>query len=363
MVSINLVTTLTGHKGAVWSIVWSISGNFLISVSVDSSLIIWGPFRSFFHKKFQKKSFKEIQYFKFWHKIYQMKISKNSKTFRKLDKKINSNFFSISDFKGYSYLWEIKFPKCNNICIAEIKHILKGSSTEIKGCNFSYDENFFASCGRDKNIWIWKNNFKKKIDCDFIFKENKSDIKCVKWSPTKSEIVSSTYEGNLLLILYEKNNPISTEIKLSNSPIWSIDFSDTGENIIIGNGAGEIFWLRLIRKNSFSMERNVISRSLTINFSSLDSINFLSKSEKNHLYSTGNSIGVANILKSQKIARKSKFSRYKIFRGENFFLINSLFLVNSFHFGKINSILWHPVFDNIFVSSGDDSVLNIWRVC
>jgi len=156
---LKLLLTLKGHRGAIWSILWGVSGNYLISVGVDSSLVIWGPSEIFFPVNMYKKSVGEITYFNSWAKLYQLKMSKVLRTFRSLAKKVNSNYFSISDFLGNSYLWGIIFLKCFKICIVEINHNLKGHSSEIKGCDFSSSENVFSSCGRDRNIWVWKKGF------------------------------------------------------------------------------------------------------------------------------------------------------------------------------------------------------------
>jgi len=130
---LKLLASLKGHCGAIWSILWGISGNYLISIGVDSSLIIWGPHEIFFPMQMYKKSSGEITYFNSWVKIYQIKISKVLRTFRCLTKKVNSNYFSISDFMGNSYLWDIIFLKCSKICIVEIKHTLRGHSSEMSG--------------------------------------------------------------------------------------------------------------------------------------------------------------------------------------------------------------------------------------
>lgn len=368
MVVLELLRTLRGHTGAIWSILWSFSGNFIISAGVDSSLIFWGPSNKLIEKKIYSKFSNEKFYFKSWHKIYRLKIFQRLRTFRSLAKKINSNYFSISDFKGQSYLWEIVFIKRNKICLAEIKHVLRGPFSEIKTSSFSFDEILFSSGGRDKSIWIWKNNFRKKIDCDFIFRENKSDIKCLKWNPLTREIVNATYEGSLLFTIYAKRASKIIEVKNSNSTVWSIFFDETGKKLFYGNGIGEVVWVNLINRSScdskkkFNIKKALHIEILGFFLINIDCIHSIVQATKNSLYLIGNSIGVLDILKKQRINKKAVLKNFDIFKKKKAFLLKPLAKIPTLHFGKINSITWHPIFDNIFMSCGNDSIINIWKV-
>jgi len=364
---ITLINSLKGNNGIIWSVSWSLSGDFLISIGTNSSLIIWGPCGNFFNRKFYTKKFSEIIYFKSWDKLHQLKFNKNLRTFRCLNKKINSNYFSISDFLGQTYLWEIIFLKSSNICLVEIKHILKGHLSEIKSCGFSPIENLIATCGRDKSIWIWKNSFKKKIDCEFIFKENKSDIKCIKWNPYGTELVASTYEGDIILILFGKNKTI-LRIKFSNSVSWNFTFDGMGKELIIGDGIGELIWvnLNLLSFSNFfkrkKKKEKMWQELLLLFFFNNESLLSLSNSNKNGLCLLGNSNGLINMIKIQKIIKQSEFSKYGFFLTQGSFFLKNFLFISNLHFGKINSIVWHPIFENVLVSCGDDSHINIWRI-
>ena len=320
MVVLELLKTLRGHTGAIWSILWSFSGNFIISAGVDSSFIFWGPNNKLIEKKIYSKFLNEKFYFKSWHKIYRLKIFQRVRTFRSLAKKINSNYFSVSDFKGQSYLWEIVFIKCDKICLPEIKHVLRGPFSEVKTSSFSFDEVLFSSGGRDKSIWIWKNNFRKKIECDFILNENKSDIKCLKWNPFTREIVNATYEGSLLFTLYAKHASKTIEVKNSNSTVWSLFFDETGKKLFYGNGFGEVVWVNLINRSiCTSKKKSKIKKILHIEILgffliSIDCIHSIVQARKNSLYLIGNSFGVLDIIKRQRIMKKAAVKKFEIFK-------------------------------------------------
>ena len=365
MVLIKLLSTFKGHISIIWSIIWGMAGNFLISIGIDSSLIVWGPFDNYIQKKFYKKNIGESVYFKSWSKLHQLKLSQISRTFRYLSRKINSNYFSVADFQGNMYLLGVIFIKCYKICFVEIKHILKGHSSEVKGCDFSFNENLLASCGRDRSIRIWKNSFKKKIECEFVFKENKSDIKSVKWNPYFKELIASTYEGDIRLIVY-KESIINIRIKLSNSIIWSLSFDGIGKEVVLGNGTGELIILNLNSFNPYisfnKRDEKKYQKLLLIFFFGPDTLNFVSLSNKNYFYASGNSSGLINLAKKQKIIKNRGVSKNKVLEGKFTASLSPGSIFSCFHFGKVNTILWHPIFENIFVSCGDDSFLNIWRV-
>lgn len=364
MKEVTLLTILKGHVSTIWSIIWGISGNYLISSGVDSSLIIWGPCENFKLENTYTRSFGEISYFKSWCKIYHLKISKNLRTFRSLAKKINSNYFSISDFLGNSYLLEIVFLKYSNCCLIEIKHILRGHLSEIKGSDFSYNEHFFSSCGRDRSILLWKKN----LDCDSFFKKSKSDVKCVKWNPSYMEIAFSNYDGNLLFILFQKKKKKIFEIKISNSVIWNIFYEKFGKELIIGNGIGEIFFLDLNSESFLDIKKKTKLNRIhygnlkNLVFLNYDSIQYTSQSERNYLFLNGSSNGTVILTKNQITIKSKKFTKNGIYLKKNNFFFRILSLIVNSHYGKINSIIWHPFFENVFVSCGDDSNLNIWRV-
>ena len=364
---LKLLLTLKGHRGAIWSILWGVSGNYLISVGVDSSLVIWGPSEIFFPVNMYKKSVGEITYFNSWAKLYQLKMSKVLRTFRSLAKKVNSNYFSISDFLGNSYLWGIIFLKCFKICIVEINHNLKGHSSEIKGCDFSSSENVFSSCGRDRNIWVWKKGFEKTIECSSVLKKSDSDIKCIKWNPRYTEIASGVYGGNLILIIFEKKKKKITELNISNSVIWNIIYDKLGKNLILGNGTGEIFFLNSIVKNTsyldtkMSLNRKYFPVLFNLVFLSCNSIQNNSRCGRNFLFAVADSNGSINLTKNQKIIRCKK-KKNQICEKKNVLFLKILSLFSNSHYGKINTILWHPFFENVFVSCGDDSNLSIWRI-
>ena len=361
--SLKLLTSLKEHVGIIWSISWSISGDFLISTGVDSSLVIWGPIRNPVRRNIYGKSSGEINYFKLWRKLYKLKLFQGLRTFRNLGRKINSNYFSISDFQNSSYMIETFFFKCSKICPVEIKHCIKEHSSEIKSCQFSSDEIVYASGGRDRSIWFWKNYGDEKINCDYILKNRDSDIKNIKWNPLYLELISCTYEGVFVIVIYEKEERIVFEYKICSSTILNFFMEATGQKIVSGSTTGELIFINLATiEDPATLKKKRCPEILTIFFSDNGIIPSVAQSDKHFIISFGNVGGNINIVKDKKLAKKLDLKKNRTAHIELQCKIKPFVSVPYIHFGKINTIIWHPIFDNIIASSGDDSIINICRL-
>lgn len=357
-----LITSLKEHTGIIWSILWSISGDFLTSIGVDSSLIIWGPSKNSIVRNFQEKSIEEVSYFKLWKKIYKLEMFQLLRTFRGLGRKINSNYFSVSDFQNKSYLIEASFFKCLKICSLEIKHCIKGHSSEIKSCQFSSNEILFASCGRDRSIWFWKNQNKEKINCDFILKNLESDIKCIKWNPVYPEIAGCSYNGILVIMSYENEEKIIFENRICTASILHSFFESNGKRIFLVNSAGELILIDLIfAKDSMTLKKKKYNKITTIFFSNNTIASSLAISEKHYIILMTNFHGNITIMKNKKLTQKLDLKKNKISHVEFDYNLKPFLSAPQIHFGKVNLVNWHPIFDNIFASCGDDSIINICK--
>ena len=88
----------------------------------------------------------------------------------------------------------------------------------------------------------------------------------------------------------------------------------------------------------------------------------MAQSDKHFIFSFGNVQGNVNIVKNKKLTKKLNCKKNKTVHIELNGKLKPFVLAPHIHFGKINAISWHPIFDNIFASSGDDSIINICRL-
>jgi WD40 repeat protein len=140
-----------------------------------------------------------------------------------------------------------------------------------------------------------------------------------------------------------------------------------GKELIIGDGIGELIWVNLNLLSFFNFikkrkKKKTWQELLLIFFFNNESLQSLSISNKNGLCLLGNSNGLINMIKIQKIIKQSEYSKYGFFLNNGSFLLKNFLFISNLHFGKINSIVWHPIFENVLVSCGDDSHINIWRI-
>merc|ERR1711991_827301 len=66
---------------------------------------------------------------------------------------------------------------------------LEGHENEVKFVDWHLLGDLFASCGRDKTVWIWSVE-DNEVDCAAILNGHTQDVKCVKWHPTEQMLFS-----------------------------------------------------------------------------------------------------------------------------------------------------------------------------
>jgi len=82
---------------------------------------------------------------------------------------------------------------------------------------------------------------------------------------------------------------------------------------------------------------------------------------KHYIISMTNFHGNITIIKNKKLTQKFDLKKKKISHVEFDYNLKPFLTTPQIHFGKINLVTWHPIFDNIFASSGDDSIINICK--
>ena len=53
---------------------------------------------------------------------------------------------------------------------------------QVKSVGWSPDDTKFASCSRDRNVWIWSfNKISNDFECETILEGHEDDVKCIIW--------------------------------------------------------------------------------------------------------------------------------------------------------------------------------------
>ncbi|MES1922898.1 cytosolic Fe-S cluster assembly factor cfd1, variant 2 [Bonamia ostreae] len=79
----------------------------------------------------------------------------------------------------------------------ELISSLEGHENEVKCVRWHSNGTYFASCGRDKTVWIWGIEENREIDCVAILNGHTQDVKFIAWHPIDSVLFSCSYDETI----------------------------------------------------------------------------------------------------------------------------------------------------------------------
>ncbi|MBW0547255.1 hypothetical protein O181_086970 [Austropuccinia psidii MF-1] len=187
----------SSHTRTIRNLNWSPNGEFLASVSFDSTCSIW---------------------------------SKND-----IIKNSNSTKFEIDDeiiSSSNDENWD---------CLMS----LEGHESEVKSVAWNRNGNLIATCSRDKTVWIWEILIENQsiinhdeVDQEesyevlAVLMEHDQDVKSVCWSPKEDLLCSTSYDNNIHLYAEDHSDGEFTlihRLKGHQSTVWNASFSPCGE--------------------------------------------------------------------------------------------------------------------------------------
>mmetsp|Transcript_44432 Transcript_44432/g.69470 ORF Transcript_44432/g.69470 Transcript_44432/m.69470 type:complete len:368 (-) Transcript_44432:2223-3326(-) len=356
------IKSLSSHQAEVWCIIWTKSGDFLVSGSSDSFLYIWGNTYFLSYMDYGTISSCEISKFMNWGKLAKLDLGFLSTTFRSLCRYDSLDGILIGSFLGKCFFGSISFVKFPISLRLKIVDIIDIAKSEIKSVEFSPNGAFLAITTRNKELWVWK----IKEGCEFqiyqTFFTHESDLKNISWHPSGNFLSTSSYGGILTIFKIEpKNILIIHKIKFSKSTIWLSKFifytlsaiiwfqdgsmikialypSDNAEKVINFDKKFRVLLLPNCRNGSNCSDISRINAKVLSGFS-LANIAFYNLWSK---YCFSN-----NLLLFKR--KDINFSIYKKER-EN----------HRSHLASVDCISWNPVNGKVFASSGEDKFINIW---
>ena len=204
-----LTTTLSKHKGPIFSLKWNATGKYLLSGSVDKTAIIWDV-----HKG------DVLQQFAF-HKEPTLDV----------DWRDEDSFASCSTDKMIYVckLGQPNFLKC-----------FQGHKDEVNAIKWDPSGQWLASCSDDHTAKVWSMS---QSTCLRDLQDHSKEIYTIKWSPTGPG--SSNPQGKLVLASASFDSTIRIWDALSGAclhvlskhtdPVYSVAFSANGQFLASGS--------------------------------------------------------------------------------------------------------------------------------
>ena len=204
-----LKSTLSRHKGPIFSLKWNKKGDLLLSGSVDKTAIVWDVKTSSVKQQFEFHTGATLD----------------------VDWKNNNTFATCSTDN---------LIHCCKLGEDQPVRTFKGHSNEVNAIKWDPQGSFLASCSDDKTAKVW--NMKSDAPVH-DFKEHKREIYTIKWSPTGAGtanpnldllLASASFDSTIKLWDIEAGTCVHTLEKHA-QPVYSVAFSPDGQYIASGS--------------------------------------------------------------------------------------------------------------------------------
>lgn len=158
----------------------------------------------------------------------------------------DGNYLASTSFDGTTCIWQ------QNSCQFEeslrewsVLFSLEGHENEVKCCSWSHEDDFLATCSRDKSVWIWEKieiTSKDHLDdeqeevlfeCASVQTEHNQDVKHVVWHPNLNILASSSFDNSIkLYVSGDEDWNCFAVLSAHESTVWSLDFNASGNRIV-----------------------------------------------------------------------------------------------------------------------------------
>mmetsp|Transcript_9223 Transcript_9223/g.13708 ORF Transcript_9223/g.13708 Transcript_9223/m.13708 type:complete len:302 (-) Transcript_9223:41-946(-) len=296
----NLISHLEGHSDRVWQVNWSPSGDLLASCSADKTVKIW-------------KATPE------WTCLETLQ-GDHTKSVRGVTWSYSGELLATASFDGTCVIYKV-----NSF---EGVLTLEGHENEVKAVSFSYDDRFFATCGRDKTVWVWETDPDFEYETVAVLSRHTQDVKCVKFHPSKNLLASGSYDNTIGIWEEEGDEWVCKDMLVGHEgTVWSLAWN--GDDLI---SVSEDLTMKVWR---FEEERFRQHKT----FSGVHSRQIYTVDHRNNLTVTGGG--------DDSIALYSNYQVLNVYQNA--------------HGMDVNSVAINPV-DSLLASASDDNTVKVWKL-
>lgn len=266
MGKLQLLQTLTGHKGRVWGATWHHSSDTLATCGEDKTIRIWAtssaPQTGDAYGRSRNWTTRSIL------------ADGHTRTIRDVSWSPCGQYLAAASFDATTSIWDRKGSADGQF---ECNATLEGHENEVKAVAWSNSGQLLATCSRDKSVWIWEMTSADgdEFECAAVLNAHTQDVKRVAWHPHLDVLASASYDNSVKLFKEDPSDSdwVCTATLLGHtSTVWGVAFDGTGERLATcsddrtvriwqsyesGNGAGvetpdgETVWLCVCTLSGF----------------------------------------------------------------------------------------------------------------
>lgn len=185
MPSLARVATLAGHEERVWCVSWRPGADppQLASCGSDRTVRLWGAGAAGAASGD-------------WELLSELDTAEqHSRTLRSLTWAHRGEVLAVTSFDSTCSLWRASGGAASTRL--EFAGRVEGHENEVKCAAFSASGEYFATCSRDKSVFIYEVSKDFEYDCVALLQSHTQDVKNVKWHPEQDVLFTCSYDDTV----------------------------------------------------------------------------------------------------------------------------------------------------------------------
>eukprot|EP00931_Biecheleriopsis_adriatica_P113810 TRINITY_DN8900_c0_g1_i1.p1 TRINITY_DN8900_c0_g1~~TRINITY_DN8900_c0_g1_i1.p1 ORF type:complete len:426 (-),score=43.91 TRINITY_DN8900_c0_g1_i1:72-1328(-) len=224
--SLRKICSLAGHDERVWHVAWRPNAKMpmLASCGSDLTIRIWGTCGP------RASAIGEADA---WGQVAEIDASeRHTRTLRSLSWSPDGSTLAVTSFDATTSLWRQVTTDSGPVAF-ECISVLSGHENEVKSAAFSPSGALFATCSRDRSVWVYDAEDTDEYECVALLQSHTQDVKCVKWHPEQDVLFSCSYDDTIKVWGPDGDDWCCKEtLEGHESTVWSLSFDGRGSRFV-----------------------------------------------------------------------------------------------------------------------------------
>jgi len=167
-------------------------------------------------------------------------------------------YCSVACFDATASIWQLEEDDLIHVTT------VYGHDSEVKCTAWNRRGNYFATCSRDKSVWIHDVSDLENIDCIAVLQGHAGDVKSVHWHPTEDDLLFSCSYDNSVKVwgLQDEQFECLHTLRGHDSTVWTLCFDPSGRDAFITCSADKSIRLWRRKNDALSIQHWYVRRYL-----------------------------------------------------------------------------------------------------